>query len=396
MPGLFVRSLVVGKTAGLSLVLLLGSTLRPTAIPEEAIRRQPPVSPGYRVKSPLEIRLEQIIDAAYRRYFKLCDFGGHPLVLRIPFGQSGERRGGRGYHQSIFRGGKEEPEAIWKRIDTLLQGEDFADYLLRLRLPGEKLVVFDLEQRRFSVYTDAGLIAIMKEGPYPGTRTRVFVLKIDGEIRGADIYNYLYCVGSVGLDCSGFVYNIEKDMARAFGLDLDQELAQVFGVPSAQLPQILGLWFFDPSRSHSERVEDRVQDLRPGDVFLFRGRLPDGGLGIRHSAVVQSVDLKRGVIRYLQCTDWAPQEERGVHESFIRFDPSKANISLKDPSLEWSQEVHPTFAGETSLRYWQNDGHRYRSYLEAGGSLIVRLKCIKALVEEAEPLFYQDVYQAGP
>jgi hypothetical protein len=57
------------------------------------------------------------------------------------------------------------------------------------------------------------------------------------------------------------------------------------------------------------------------------------------------------------------------------------------------QTIEPAFVGETPLRYWKNDGHRYRSYQEEGGALIVRLKTIQALLEAAEPQFYKNEYE---
>ncbi len=133
---------------------------------------------------------------------------------------------------------------------------------------------------------------------------------------------------------------------------------------------MIGLWFYKPGEYNVEVVEDKIENLRPGDIFLFRGR----GEIFRHSAVIQSIDFVKGVIRYIQCTDWAPQIERGVHESFINFDPSNSGISLKNKSVEWKQEIYPTFVGEAGLKYWKNDGDRYRAYRQSGGSVIVRLK----------------------
>ncbi len=351
----------------------------------------PPPS-SCRLKTQVELELEQIIDTAYRSYLGTRTVAGVDLVVRIPFGQSGERRGSAGFYQRIFLDGKGDPERIWTEIDRLLASEAFADYASGLRRPGDKTVIFDLEQRRVSVYFDPTLNDLLREGPYPGTRTKVYVLKTGSRISSTDVYNFLYCVGAVGLDCSGFIYNVQKAIAAAFGLDLDRKAAADLGTGAEQLPGIIGLWFFDPESSFSETVDDRIDNLRPGDVILFRGRVPGRGIWFRHSAVIQSVDFDRGLIRYLQCTDWATPEERGVHDSWVRFDPADPKISLGDPSLEWSQTIQPTFAGETPLRYWQNDGHRYRSYREAGGSLIVRLKITKAMVLARELDFYKNVY----
>ena len=351
-----------------------------------------PPPPSCRLKTQVELELEQIIDKAYRSCIGTRTVAGVDLVVRIPFGQSGERRGGAGFHQRIFLGGKGDPEKIWTEIDRLLASEAFAEYVSRLQRPAAKTVIFDLEQRRVSVYFDPTLNDLLREGPYPGTRTKVYVLKTGSHISSTDVYNFLYCIGAVGLDCSGFIYNVQKTIAAAFGLDLDRKAAADLGTEVDQLPGIIGLWFFDPEVRFSEVVDDRIDNLRPGDVILFRGRVPGRGIWFRHSAVIHSVDFDRGLIRYLQCTDWAAAEERGVHDSWVRFASADPKTSLGDPSLEWSQTIQPTFAGETPLRYWQNDGHRYRSYREAGGSLIVRLKIIKTLLQAGEPNFYKNVY----
>ncbi|MBA7568478.1 hypothetical protein ES708_10207 [subsurface metagenome] len=352
---------------------------------------EPPLS-DCRLKTQAELELEQIIDKAYRSCLGTCTVAGVDLVVRIPFGQSGERRGGAGFHQRIFLGGKGDPEKIWTEIDRLLASEAFAEYVSRLQRPAAKTVIFDLEQRRVSVYFDPTLNDLLREGPYPGTRTKVYVLKTGSHISSTDVYNFLYCIGAVGLDCSGFIYNVQKTIAAAFGLDLDRRAAADLGTGAEQFPGIIGLWFFDPEVRFSEVVDDRIDNLRPGDVILFRGRVPGRGIWFRHSAVIHSVDFDRGLIRYLQCTDWAAAEERGVHDSWVRFASADPKTSLGDPALEWSQTIQPTFAGETPLRYWQNDGHRYRSYREAGGSLIVRLKIIKTLLQAGEPNFYKNVY----
>ncbi len=345
------------------------------------------ICPKARLKTEEELCLEYIIEKAYRRCLRTHEIGGKSIVLSIPFGQNGEREGSLQFYQYIYLGGKGEPEDIWPQVDSLLASVEFAEYLDRLRQPGEKLILFDLEEKNYSIYDDKQLIEAMKEGPYPGTRVRVFVLKRDSSISEVDIYNYLYCVGAVGMDCSGFIYYIQKSIAKAYGIDLDGILAAIWNSSLKTVPQLMGLWFFKPEEGNVDRVDDKINNLRPGDIFLFKGR----GYIFRHSAVIQSIDFHRGVIRYVQCTDWAPQRERGVHESFIYFDPARPGISLKDEALKWSQKISPTFIGEPPLRFWKDDGDRYRSYMEAGGSVIVRLKLIKEILEQYEPAFYYPV-----
>jgi hypothetical protein len=96
-----------------------------------------------------------------------------------------------------------------------------------------------------------------------------------------------------------------------------------------------------------------------------------------HSAIVQSVDFSAGIIRYLQCTDEAPLAQRGVHDSYIHFDPARPAISLGDPSLVWSQTRYPPFPGEKASPF-SDDGERYRAYPELGGGRVVRLKALAA------------------
>ena len=330
---------------------------------------------GFRAKSALELRLEKVIDDVYRRCFRSYYFGGRRLALRIPFGQSGERPGSPGFRQRIFLNGKGEPEAVWEQAEGLFRTEAFADYLNRLREGGLRVVSFDLERKSAAVYRDSGLFRAVAEGPYPGTRTRIHLLKTDGSVGVPEIYDYLYCVGSLGMDCSGFVTCVQRAVARACGADLDLRPAES-----------LGLWFYDPGAGYTEQVDDRIVNLRPGDIVLFRGRT----LTFRHSAVIQSVDPAGGVIRYLQCTDWAPREERGVHESFIYFDPDRPQSRLSDDACVWTQELSPAFPGEPGLRYWRNDGDRYRSYQAAGGSVVVRIRALKHCIEADEPGFFRN------
>jgi hypothetical protein len=79
-----------------------------------------------------------------------------------------------------------------------------------------------------------------------------------------------------------------------------------------------------------------------------------------------------------------------VHESFVSFDPGNPEVSLRDPSVHWAQRVCPAFAGEPGLRYWRDDGDRYRTEWLTGESLVVRLKHVAHLIEKAQPGFYDD------
>jgi hypothetical protein len=96
-----------------------------------------------------------------------------------------------------------------------------------------------------------------------------------------------------------------------------------------------------------------------------------------HSAIVQSVDFTKGTVRYLQCTDEAPLSERGVHESFIHFNPANPDISLNSPALQWTQKRFAPFPGEKDSPF-SDDGERYRAF---GGGKVVRLQALVPVIE---------------
>jgi hypothetical protein len=118
-------------------------------------------------------------------------------------------------------------------------------------------------------------------------------------------------------------------------------------------------------------VADEIENLRPGDILLFRGA--DGQMA--HSAIIQSIDFSTGSIRYLQCTDEAPPAERGVHDSFIHFDPRRRKTRLGDPALIWIQSRYPPFPGERPSPF-SDDGQRWRAF---GGGRVVRLRTLEGI-----------------
>jgi hypothetical protein len=138
----------------------------------------------------------------------------------------------------------------------------------------------------------------------------------------------------------------------------------------------VGTAFFNSKSSQITAVKDEIASLRPADIILFRGA--DGGMA--HSAIIQSIDFSRGIIRYLQCTDEAPLRERGVHESFIYFDPAKPNVSLSDGGLNWTQKRYAPFPGEKDSPF-SDDGERYRAFGELGGGRVVRLQALGPVIE---------------
>jgi hypothetical protein len=193
-----------------------------------------------------------------------------------------------------------------------------------------------------------------------------------------DVYNYLYCVGLTGMDCSGFVWHVLSYIAAAGGVDLGRTLNRALGGRRGDDPsRYAGTAFYNSGSPEIAAVKDEIRNLRPADILLFRAE--DGGMA--HSAIIQSVDLSAGLIRYLQCTDEAPLAERGVHESFIHFDPAFPAIALSDPSLVWTQNRYPPFPGEKTSPF-SDDGKRYRAYPEHGGGREVRLREISAVIEK--------------
>jgi hypothetical protein len=179
------------------------------------------------------------------------------------------------------------------------------------------------------------------------------------------------------MDCSGFVWHVLSYVARTGGVDLGRSLRRTIGNPRNSNPSYyVGTKFFNSNSREIITVEDKISNLKPADVLLFRGE--DGSMV--HSAIIQNVNLAAGEIRYLQSTDEAPLTERGCHESFIRFDPARATVSLSDPSVEWTQNRYPPFPGEKASPF-SNDGLRYRAFAEQGGGKVVRLALMGGIIE---------------
>jgi hypothetical protein len=338
------------------------------------------LTPQFAIQSAFyQPKLESVIEEAFQKSRNTFDIEGEPITLNIPFGEYGERSSEQDFFQEMYSFGKGDIEKIWKKIRLTLESEEFKSYIDEITKPANKVIIFNIKDTNYTISTDESLIRKMERGFYPGTGSIVYVLKEDTKISKPDVYNFLYCVSGIGLDCTGFVYYTEKSIAKAYGADLNSILAKYLSVPKDSVPMFIGSRFDDPA--YAEEVPDMIQNLRPADIILFMGK--EGVY--RHSAIIQSVDPKKGVVRYLQCTDWAPQEDRGVHESYIYF--SNPQASLKDASVRWTQKVLPTFKGE-SLG-WRDDGDRYRANLEFGGGRVFRLKATKAILEKADPDLYK-------
>jgi len=319
--------------------------------------------------------IERAIEEAFRAHFRTRIIGGRVMNVRMPFAKNNERSMLVEGRLDVVGGGKGSPQALWPAIDALLDSEDFARYVRALSDGTEQVIVFDLERRSWESSRDFALIARMRAGLYPGLPHRPHVLVSGSGITEADVYNYIYAVGRIGVDCSGFVWNVLAHAAGRGGANLARLLGPSMGVPRGRDPAwYAGTVFFNSANPNLAPVEDVIANLRPADVILFRG--PDGRMS--HSAIIQSVDFARGVIRYLQSTDMALQEERGAHESFIHFDPARPYLSLRDPSLRWTKQRRAAFLGEPDCPFG-DDGGRYRAFEEFGGGRVVRLRLMERL-----------------
>jgi hypothetical protein len=322
--------------------------------------------------------VEGIIEEAYRLCFKTRILDGKVMNLRMPFAQNNERDILSDQSWEFLGGGKAEPGELWPTIEAILDSENFREYTRTLADGREKVIVFDIPGQVWSGSRDLFDIARMKAGAYRGLPHRPYVLVNGRGIEEADVYNYLYCVGHTGMDCSGFVWHVLSYVARNGGLDLGQALEKTLGVRRGDQPSwYAGTAFYNSKSAQIIPVVDEIANLRPGDILLFRG----SGGEMSHSAIIQSVNLSTGIIRYLQCTDEAPLSERGVHESFIRFDPSEPRASLSSPSLVWTQKRYAPFPGERESPF-SDDGERYRAFANLGGGRVVRLRALVPVIEK--------------
>ncbi|MDR3337926.1 MAG: peptidoglycan endopeptidase [Treponema sp.] len=325
--------------------------------------------------------VESVIEEAYRLSFKTYIIGGRVMNLRMPFAENNERAELTGKGWELLGGGKADPVFLWGAIGEILGSEDFKKYTETLFDGREKVIIFDIPTKTWNISLDIFDIARMKAGAYRGLPHRPYVLVSGQGIQDSDVYNYLYCVGWVGLDCSGFVWHVLSYVARKGGSDLGRSLRRTIGYPRGSDPSYyVGTGFFNSKSREIVTVEDRIGNLKPADVLLFRGE--DGSMV--HSAIIQSVNVNAGEIRYLQSTDEAPLAERGCHESYIRFDPMNPGVSLRDPSVQWTQNRYPPFPGEKASPF-SNDGDRYRAFPEHGGGKVVRLALMAGIIDKLAP-----------
>jgi hypothetical protein len=342
------------------------------AFSPQAAGAQAPGAAGESGKGP-----EAAIERAYRECFRTFFVDGRLLTLRMPFAEDKERSELADAELKVEKGGKGDPAALWRSIEAILARPDFASYLEALSDGREKLVEFDIAARSWSI--DAQRFAIERNlsGKYTGLPHKPVVLSSGRGAGEAEVYDYLYCVGRVGIDCSGFVWHILRALGAEEGVDIDELRRREAKLPArVDASLFVGAGYFDPKNDKTRKVPDEIEALRPGDIILFRGE--DGSF--IHSAVIQSIDLASGRLRYLQSTDECPRLERGVHDSTILFDPARPKASLADPSHVWLQRRGAAFEGEPPSPF-ADDGERYRAYAEQGGSIVVRLKSLEKAAE---------------
>ena len=175
--------------------------------------------------------IEAVIEGAYRECFRTFILGGRIMTLRMPFAQNNERAELAGADLDILGGGKADPAGLWDAIEALLRLDDFALYAALLSDGREKVLIFDLASRGWSASYDLFDIARMKAGAYRGLPHKPYVLSSGKGMQATDIYNYLFCVGRLGMDCSGFAWHILKAIGLASGVDLERQLARTLRVP---------------------------------------------------------------------------------------------------------------------------------------------------------------------
>ena len=321
--------------------------------------------------------IERLIEEAYRLFFQTRIIGGRVMNIRVPFAMNYERDTFTEEAWGFVGAGKGSPAFLWQHINRLLDSEDFQRYVDVLSDGRERVIIFDLPTQTWTYSRDLFYIARMRAGAYQGLLHRPKVLHSGRGVTEIDVYNYLYAVGLIGIDCSGFVWHILSHVAAAGGVNLGRTLSAALGVRGGLDPALFaGTSFFNSRSHHIIPVNDQIRNLRPADILLFRSA--NGGMG--HAAVIQSIDFSHGIIRYLQSTDEAPQAERGVHDSFIFFDPANPNVSLSDPSLIWTKRRYAPFPGERASPF-SDDGERYRAFPHLGGGRVVRLRPVTEVIE---------------
>lgn len=185
---------------------------------------------------------------------------------------------------------------------------------------------------------------------------------------------------------------MQIEIARQFGVDLCAEIAEDWGIRPEHVPLYIGTAYYETAAARE--IDDRIRDLRPGDIIVFPNRHKPNG----HSAVIQSINFDKGIIRYVQSTDWVSEMKlRGPHISEISFSPDDKAQTLYDDKTQWLEYFGPTFESEECPWGDKDNGFRYR-FDQFGGDYrgkVVRLKRIEELLTLIEPSFYDNNYAPG-
>ena len=321
--------------------------------------------------------IERVIEDAYRHFFRTRIIGDRIMNIRMPFAENNERDTLLETGWDFVGRGKGTPAMLWQIADEFLDSDGFKEYVSVLSAGQEQVIIFDIPGQTWTSSRDMFDIARMKAGSYRGLPHRPYVLVNGRGPQESDIYNYLYCIAHIGIDCSGFVWYVLSFIGQKGGIDLGRSLSRVLGTPRGSDPAYYaGTAFFNSNTPHIIAVQDNISNLRPADIILFRGQ----GGAMAHAAIIQSIDYSKGVIRYLQSTDEAPLGERGVHDSFIYFDPANPRVSLSNPDLTWTQKRFAPFPGEQDSSF-SDDGERYRAYRDLGGGRVVRMRALVPVIE---------------
>jgi len=322
-----------------------------------------------------ENNAERIMEEAYRQCFRTRIIGNRVMNIRLPFAMNNDRDILLETKMHIVGDGKGNPGMLWEVIEEILDSDEFDEYINALSSGREKVFIFDMLEKKWTASADIFIISRLKAGNHKSLPHRPYALTSGRGALESDVYNYLYCIGLAGIDCSGFVWHVLSYLAKEGGVDLGKTLTPVLGAPRGSDPSLyVGTAFFSSKNSQLIDIDDKIENLRLADVLLFRD--VDGT--IIHSAVIQSIDMAKGIIRYLQCTNTCLPHERGVHDSFIYFNPANTSVSLKDPSLHWSKKRFPAFPGEDAP--FADDGERFR-HRTGGGGRVIRLRALIPVIE---------------
>ena len=190
--------------------------------------------------------VESVIEAAYRQCFRTWILDGRVMNLRMPFAQNNERDQLAEQSWEFLGGGKANPASLWQSITETLDGDDFQNYMEILSDGREKVMILDIPTKTWSSSQDLFDLARMKAGAYRGLPHRPYVL-VDGRgITESDVYNYLYCIGWTGMDCSGFVWHTLDYVAKKGGLDLGRTLRRAVGGNGGKSPTMWEPGFSTP------------------------------------------------------------------------------------------------------------------------------------------------------